>query len=70
MAIQSHNHTQSVPSLAWEIKHSLGCNPCVDVNVLYEGAIHKILPAAVEYPDMGTVIVRFTSPRSGTARLA
>lgn len=70
MAIFAHNHTQLSASDTWEIRHGLGCKPCVDVNVLHEGKIQKILPASIEYPDESTVIVRFTSPRSGTARLA
>ena len=70
MAIQSHNHKQEGASDTWTINHGLGCKPCVDVSIHHEGTLQKMLPKAVEYPDNSTVIIRFTSPRSGTARLA
>jgi len=65
----SYTHTQSVPSTDWTIAHGLGVRPLVSVQVAVGGTIQAILPKAVEYPDDQTVIVRFTSARSGTARL-
>ena len=65
----THQHVQSVPSTDWTITHSLGFNPAITVMVLDQGALTAILPKAVEYPAIGTVIVRFSTARTGEARL-
>jgi hypothetical protein len=70
MAIFGHNHTQSEATDTWVINHALGVMPVVDVQVVHEGVLQKMIPLAVEYPSNSQVIVRFTSPRTGTARLA
>lgn len=65
----SYTHTQTVASTDWNIPHGLGAQPIVSVQVAHDGGIQSILPKAVEYPDDQTVIVRFTTARTGTARL-
>lgn len=65
----TYTHTQTVPSANWTIAHGLGARPLVSVQVTEQGTVQAILPLAVEYPDDQNVIIRFTSARSGTARL-
>jgi hypothetical protein len=48
----------------------MNVEPVVSAHVLQDGVVQAILPSAVEYPDKSTVIIRFTSPRAGIARLA
>jgi hypothetical protein len=65
----THQHVQSLPATDWTILHSLNFNPAVTVMVHEQGQLQAILPKSVEYPSVGTVIVRFSSARTGEARL-
>ena len=65
----SHTHTQSVPSATWTIVHGLACKPSVSVVVTYQGSDQEIIPNSVSFPDNNTVVVGFTTPYSGSARL-
>jgi hypothetical protein len=66
----TYSFTQATAAQVWTINHNLNCNPVVDVQVLYEGAVQKILPTSIEFPTTSQVIVSFSSPRTGTARCA
>lgn len=70
MAIQAHTHVQSAASATWTISHGLGCYPVVGVKVMYLGALTAILPSNIAFPDKQTVVISFTGPQSGEARLA
>ena len=65
----SHNHEQKEPSDTWTIVHGVKTQPHVSVAVWHEGVLQAILPHKIEYADDKTVIVRFTKPFAGTARL-
>ena len=65
----SHSHTQDTESNSWTIVHGLACKPAVAVQVLYQGSLQTIIPNSITYPDLNTVVVGFTTPFSGTARL-
>lgn len=65
----SHVHTQDSPSNQWTIVHGLNCKPSVAVQILYNAQMQTALPNSVTYPDNNTVVVGFTAPYSGTARL-
>lgn len=68
--IHSHTHIQSVASATWTVTHGLSCNPVVGVRVMHEGALTEIIPASLSYPDIHTVVIGFSSARTGEARLA
>lgn len=70
MNIHSHTHVQDVAAATWTIKHGLKCYPNVSVKVMYNGAVTAIIPKNVSYPDVDTVVVEFSSARTGEARLA
>lgn len=67
--VRSHTHNQDTPAAIWTITHGLYCNPTISVRVMHEGALTAILPQNITYPDVNTVVVEFSSPRSGEARL-
>ena len=66
----NHTHTQDTASENWTIAHGLNCKPSVAVNIDYEGQLQAVVPSSIEFPDNNTVIVRFTQPYTGTARLS
>lgn len=66
----NHSHVQETASQNWTINHSLFCKPHVSVHINYEGQLQAVVPSSIEYPDDSTVIVRFTQPYTGTARLS
>lgn len=65
----SHTHTQSVASDTWTIAHGLACKPSVSVQVEYSSVLQTIIPNSITYTDLNTVVVHFTTPFAGTARL-
>lgn len=68
--IHTHTHVQSTPEMVWTINHGLSGNPTVSAKVMHEGALTAIMPKNISYPDINTVVVEFSSARSGEARLA
>jgi|WetSurMetagenome_2_1015567.scaffolds.fasta_scaffold655343_2 hypothetical protein len=69
-AIYSHTHVQDTPSSSWVINHGLYCYPVVSVKVEEEGVLTEILPNNITFPSLTQVVVTFTSPRVGEARLS
>jgi len=65
----SHTHVQTEPSDEWTITHGMYCRPAVSVTIEHEGKVQTVLPLEVEIVDLQTVIVRFTKPQTGEARL-
>lgn len=70
MNVHSHNHVQSVAATTWTITHGLSCNPNVSAKVMNNGALTGIIPKDIRYPDINTVVIEFSTPRAGEARLA
>lgn len=68
--VHSHTHEQTTPSATWTITHGLSCRPTVNVKVMHEGVLTGILPKNITFPDINTVVVEFSSARTGEARLA
>lgn len=62
-------YTQSTPSTSWLISHDQGDNPMVNVSVDYEGTNQMILPLTVQIDNTATVIVTFSTPRTGSATI-
>lgn len=65
----SHTHEQTSASNQWTILHGLAGKPSVAVQIMYEGQLQAVIPNSVTYPDNNTVVIGFTTPYSGTARL-
>lgn len=66
----NHTHTQDTPADTWTIAHGLNCKPVVSVSVNYDGKLQVILPSQIQFVDLNTVVVSFTQPYSGVARLS
>jgi hypothetical protein len=65
-------HTQATPLQVWTIVHNLGANgsqgiPIVDVYILDNGAMSKIIPGETTIVDKNTVALSFAEPRAGLA---
>jgi len=60
-------YTQATASDEWQVVHSLGYHPIVDIFVDFEGEKHRILPSQVVYNDVNTVTLWFTAPFTGYA---
>lgn len=67
--VRSHTHEQKEPAAIWTITHGLYCNPSVHVHVMHEDALTGILPQNISFPDSNTVVIEFSGPRTGEARL-
>ena len=66
---QSHTHEQSTESATWTINHGLNTKPAVDVSVVYDGVLQVILPMKIEHISNSQVVVSFSKPFAGVARL-
>jgi len=66
-----YRHTQTTASDLWTITHKLGHGkatiPAVDVLVDNNGSTVKIMPENINFIDIDTLSIEFTSPRTGTA---
>jgi len=69
MQFKAFNFTQATPSVAWSINHELNCKPVIDVFANLNGSIQKVFPLEIIYVDDNNVVVTFTAPESGGARL-
>lgn len=67
--LATHTHIQSVASDTWTITHGLQCDPIAQVLVNDGGVLKKMFPKEIEYPDASTVIITFSSPKTGECRL-
>lgn len=67
--MNTYNHKQETPSTAWEVKHNLSAIPVSDVSVYVGQKLVKVNPLRVEYVDAQNLIIRFSSPQRGEARM-
>lgn len=63
-------HEQTTPSKTWTIVHNLGDYPIVDVFVIFNDVLQKIMPASISYVDANTCSVSFTTAFSGYATIS
>lgn len=69
--ITTYTHFQTIADTTWTIDHNLGKKVINDVYIDLPGdGIQKVLPAAVEYVDDYTLIIRFSTPRTGRVKIA
>ena len=67
--MKTFNYTQVTPAVAWTITHNFGKKVIADTWVDVNGVTTKILPKKVTNVDDNTLMIEFTTPRSGSARL-
>jgi hypothetical protein len=69
MSIHIHSQTLTA-SDTWQIAHNLGRKyTLVDVMVDFNGTVQTVIPKAVEIVDENNLIVRFSSPQKGEAKV-
>lgn len=68
--LTSYKHIQDTPSDVWTIDHNAGGYPCVDVYVMIDEALVKIMPNEISYVSPSTCTISFTSPRTGFAQVS
>jgi hypothetical protein len=61
------DHVQAVAAATWTVDHGLG-RPVAAVTVIDNSGFELL--GAVEFPSSDQVVVRFTSPVSGRARVS
>lgn len=62
-------HIQSTPAQTWTITHNLGGTPVVDVLSHNGGTLFKILPLNIRVITDMSIVVEFSSPRTGVVNL-
>ena len=62
-------HEQVNAADQWTIVHGTGQKPSVFVQVQYGNGLQAMIPKDISYPDLNTVVVSFSAPFAGTARL-
>lgn len=70
LPVSTTEFVQTEPSAVWEINHQQTGYPVVDVYILADNIVQKILPAAIIYIDEQNVEVQFSTPRAGYAVVA
>jgi len=65
-----YKHVQDTPADVWTIHHNSGGYPIVDVYVLVDDVLNKIIPNAVTYVSPSVCTVSFTTPYSGFAQVS
>jgi hypothetical protein len=66
----SYTHKQTTASATWTINHTLGFRPGVNVAINYGGKLQVVIPKEVELVSNTQVVVRFSNPQTGEARLS
>lgn len=69
-AVVAKTHVQSSASDVWTIDHGMFIRPTVSVKVWENGVLEEILPVSITFPSISQVVVTFSTPRTGEARLA
>jgi|694.fasta_scaffold04879_12 hypothetical protein len=69
--ILSLAHVQNTASDTWTIVHNLNKNPvAVDAMVYVDGNLETVIPYSVVCTDANTVVVSWSTPQTGKARIA
>lgn len=63
-------HTQAVASDTWTISHPLNSSSlAIDILINYQGGVQTAIPKDIIFEDNSTITVKWTSARSGSARI-
>lgn len=69
--VRSVNYSQTVASTTWTIEHNFGFKPNVDVMINVNGGqLQKAFPLSITHSDDNTVIVTWTTAKTGQATLS
>jgi hypothetical protein len=68
--VANYEHVQDTPADVWTINHGAGGYPVVDVYVLVDDVLNKIIPNAVTYVSPTVCTVSFTTTYSGVAKVS
>lgn len=68
--VRSVNFSQDVASTTWTIEHNFGFKPNVDVMIDVGGQLQKAFPLSITHSDDNTVIVTWTTARTGQATVS
>jgi hypothetical protein len=69
ISTQTYQHIQSEPSAIWTVVHNLNNYPIVDVMVIENNVLQKIIPKDIVVVNMNTCEIHFSTVRTGQARL-
>lgn len=67
--ISSQTFIQAAPSMAWTINHSFNGAPICDVMIVEGGVTRKMLPLSVKHVSNTQLLIEFSEPTAGMARL-
>jgi hypothetical protein len=68
--VLSYAHTQTIASDTWTIVHNFNKTAlAVDGMVNINGQLETAVPADVLFPDANTVVIKWSVPRTGKARI-
>ena len=62
-------HVQETPLETWVVNHNFGRLPAVDVYMMVNGSMSKVIPSEVKRVDDNTVAIEFGEPVVGEAVL-
>jgi hypothetical protein len=64
-------HTQSTASDTWTITHDFPNSPtfAVETAIDVNGTLNIVIPKDIYFPDANTIVIKWSKPRTGTARL-
>lgn len=65
----TYTHKQTEAAATWTINHNMGRTPAVNVAINYAGKLQVVLPREVQIVSANQVVVTFSNPQSGEARL-
>jgi hypothetical protein len=68
--VQSKVFTFDVASDTWTVNHNMGLIPVADVRASVDGEITKVYPLSMVYPDVNTIVIQWSVPRTGSVLLA
>ncbi len=63
----SYTHVQETAASTWNVVHSMGVYPIVDVYIMVGGEITKVFPT-VTFDDENTLTVTFATNQTGFVR--
>jgi hypothetical protein len=67
--VSLYQHVQEEEADVWTINHGTGSYPVVDVYVMIEGDLHKVIPSEVTYISPMVCTISFTEPYIGFAQV-
>jgi hypothetical protein len=59
--------SQNTAASTWNIRHGLGYNPVIEIQVLQNGKLEKTFPLGLTYTDLNTCVVTFSQAYAGYA---